>query len=193
MYRIHFLSGRLRGRAVWVDEPIITIGSGPNCAVRITESGVADCHLQCQHEGRSLVLVRLGPAPVTVNGRVVEIGEAVAVRRARVELGSVQLRFETSWRRSLPRTARSVSALEVLAGVGLALILGAEILLLHHAATESRAVRDAVERARAAAARSTNEPDTTESGLLLKEFGASLSSTNVPVPARSSVVELVPP
>ncbi len=193
MYHIRFLNGRLRGRVVRVDEPLITIGAGPNCAVRITESGVADCHLQCQHEGRSLVLVRLGPAPVTVNGRVLEIGEAVAVRRARVELGSVQLRFETSWRRSLPRTARSVSALEVLAGVGLALVLGAEVLLIHHAATESRAVRDAVERARAAAARSTNELDATESGFLPKELEAPLPATNASVSARSNVVEIVPP
>ena len=127
MYRLVF-TGRFAERPAWeARKPLVFLGRGTKCDVRLAEDGVSECHAAIEQQEDGYHIRDLGSANgVRVNDKPVTVARLATGDE--VEMGVVQFRFEVL-HLPLPQ-GRSLDLMQVTVGVIIVGLLVGQALLL---------------------------------------------------------------
>jgi len=130
MYRITFLSGKLKGRRLTVHHGTVRFGRAPDCSIRLSDPSVADRHAEIEERDGHIYARNLDPVhAASVRGE--RLGPAERELRPDEELlvGKVRLKVETvEFRRAPPH--RHLNSVQIIAYSALVMVVLLEFALL---------------------------------------------------------------
>ncbi|MEI6970405.1 MAG: FHA domain-containing protein, partial [bacterium] len=199
LYRLILLTGPNTGQQLTVLSPCMTIGSGPDCTVRISDSEMAGRHAQLEQTETGLMIRDLGTMhKILVNhhqveqcllkhGDEIEIGMTRFLVHATVKAEVNSHQPVEGLQRSGQRPRLLIKLVYAAAGVALLYLMARPFLILPEASDETES----------APSKSTNSPVlpiATGTNLLPRPVGAGTNTsprintvTNLPVPTNAAV------
>lgn len=126
MYQLYIQSGPGRGRRVTVRAGDLSIGSGPDCDLRVMMAGLAPSHARVRAVGEGARIEAADGAPLAVNGRA---GAAFPLSDGdRISLGALQMQYRS--RGGAPARDRRPTGLPVSVAVVLLLAVAAQAAVI---------------------------------------------------------------
>ena len=129
MYRLVFLTGRLKGRRIAVQQGSLLIGRDPECQIDlIDDDRVSRRHAQIEERADGVYIKDLGSRnPVELNGKPVR--EAKLKHGDRLEVGGTVMEYQ--WVEPIvASTRRRIGGVQALAFVAIGIILLAQLLFI---------------------------------------------------------------
>ena len=131
MYRLQFQSGRNKGKRLLVRQPSAVVGSAKGCTVRLREKECPlpqVCRLEKRADGVAAVVLD-AEFPLILNGERLE-GEGMLRHGDVLSIGGVDVQYQDIIPPGGPRLKPGGGVLGPITGLGILLLVGAELALL---------------------------------------------------------------